>query len=59
MWGRAAWNLIRTFAGQERQAKELLQIQLLQAAQNLLATGMTLEQVTKLLALLDDQVRQL
>ena len=44
---------------QERQAKEQSEIQILQAAHNLMATGMSLEEVIKLLALSDEQVRQL
>ncbi|MBX2864087.1 MAG: Uma2 family endonuclease [Leptolyngbyaceae cyanobacterium MAG.088] len=44
---------------QERQAKEKSQAQLLQAAKNLLATDMSLEQVTELLALTDEQVDHL
>jgi Uma2 family endonuclease len=44
---------------QERIAKEQLQTQLLQAARNLLAGGMPLEQVTQVLGLTDDQVRAL
>ncbi|WP_228016458.1 hypothetical protein [Leptolyngbya ectocarpi] len=44
---------------QARQAKEQSQTQLLQAAHNLLATGMPLEQVIKLLALSEKQVQQL
>jgi Uma2 family endonuclease len=46
-------------AEQERQAKEQAQAQLLQAAKNLLATGMDAAQVAKLLGLSDDQVRSL
>jgi Uma2 family endonuclease len=43
----------------ERQAKEQAQTQLLQAAQNLLVTGMPLEQVTQILNLSDAQVEAL
>ncbi len=41
---------------QERQAKEQAQAQVLQAARNLIATGMTQEQVTSLLGLSPEQV---
>lgn len=44
---------------QERKAKEQAQAQIIQAAQNLLATGMGLEQVTEILGLSEDQQRQL
>ncbi|NEP13031.1 MAG: Uma2 family endonuclease [Symploca sp. SIO2C1] len=44
---------------QERLAKEQVQTQLLQAAQNLLATGMDIEQVTQLLGLSESQVKAL
>ncbi|MEO1509784.1 MAG: Uma2 family endonuclease [Cyanobacteria bacterium J06633_23] len=44
---------------QERQAREQSQTQILQAAHNLLATGMPREQVIELLALSDEQVNQL
>jgi len=42
---------------QERLAKEQVQTQLLQAAQNLLATGMDIEQVTQLLGLSEEQIK--
>lgn len=42
---------------QERQAKEKAEAQILQAARNLLETGMPLDQVTKVLQLSDEQVR--
>jgi Uma2 family endonuclease len=44
---------------QERLAKEQAQAQLLAAARNLLATGMTLEQVIQILNLSEDQVAEL
>lgn len=44
---------------QERQAKEHAQTQLLQAAQNLLATGMEMEQVAQILSLSEAQVEAL
>ena len=44
---------------QERVAKEQTQKQLLQAAQNLLASGMAMEQVTALLNLSAEQIRSL
>jgi len=44
---------------QERLAKEQTQKQLLQAAQNLLASGMTMEQVTALLNLSTEQIQWL
>jgi len=44
---------------QERQAKEQAQAQLLEAAQNLLATGMELEQVVQILSLSEAQVASL
>jgi Uma2 family endonuclease len=44
---------------QERQAKEVAEEQVMQAAQNLLATGMTLAQVAELLSLSEQQQRQL
>lgn len=44
---------------QERQAKEQAQTQVLQAAQNLLATGMDLAQVTQLLNLSEAQTQML
>jgi Uma2 family endonuclease len=43
---------------QERQAKEQAQAQLLQAARNLLANGMSLEQVTEMLGLTPEQQQQ-
>ncbi len=44
---------------QERQAKEQAQTQVLQAAQNLLATGMKLEQVSQILNLSESQAQAL
>ena len=58
-WCNQDGTWLLTDTEQERQAKEQSQSQLLQAAQNLLATGMSLEQVTELLALSDEQVQQL
>ncbi|ESA36116.1 restriction endonuclease [Leptolyngbya sp. Heron Island J] len=58
-WCNQDGTWLLTDTEQERQAKEQSQSQLLQAAQNLLATGMSLAQVTELLALSDEQVQQL
>jgi Uma2 family endonuclease len=44
---------------QERLAKEQAQNQLIQTAQNLLATGMTMEQVTALMNLSSEQIQRL
>lgn len=44
---------------QERLTKEQVQAQLLQAARNLLATGMDIKQVTQLLGLSEVQVKAL
>ena len=44
---------------QEQQAKEQAQAQLLEAARNLLATGMTIAQVAELLSLTTEQVNEL
>ncbi|MEO0826212.1 MAG: Uma2 family endonuclease [Cyanobacteria bacterium J06635_15] len=44
---------------QERQAKEQAQAQIMQAAKNLLATGMTVEQVVEILGLSAEQRQQL
>ena len=49
------WLLLDT--EQEQIAKEQLQTQVLQAARNLLAEGMTLEQVVQVLSLTDEQTR--
>ena len=46
-------------AAQERSAKEQAQAQLLQAARNLLETGMDIEQVAQLLGLSQEQVKSL
>ncbi|MBE9098761.1 Uma2 family endonuclease [filamentous cyanobacterium LEGE 07170] len=46
-------------AEQERQAREQAEAQLLQAAQNLLATGMTLEQIAQVLNLSEAQIQML
>ncbi|MEO0985676.1 MAG: Uma2 family endonuclease, partial [Cyanobacteria bacterium J06639_14] len=49
-------NWLLTDTELERQAKEAAQAQILQSARNLLATGMSLEQVTDLLNLTAEQV---
>lgn len=46
-------------AEQERRAREQAEAQLLQAAQNLLATGMAIGQVAQILNLSEEQIRQL
>ena len=46
-------------AEQERLAKEQAQAQLMQAARNLLETGMEIEQVVQLLGLSEEQVKAL
>lgn len=44
---------------QARSEQEQIQAQLIQAARNLLATGMTIDQVTALLSLTEEQIRSL
>ncbi|MEM9007469.1 MAG: Uma2 family endonuclease, partial [Cyanobacteria bacterium P01_F01_bin.86] len=53
---RQAKEAMQQIAEAERQAKEAAQAQILQSARNLLATGMSLEQVTDLLNLTAEQV---
>lgn len=56
-WCDRQGNWFPTDTEQERLAKEQTQNQLLQAAQNLLATGMKLEQVAELLNLSNEQIQ--
>ncbi|WP_416666448.1 Uma2 family endonuclease [Egbenema bharatensis] len=58
-WCDAEGHWYLTDTEQERQAKEQAQAQLLDAARNLLATGMTIAQVAELLGLSTEQVNQL
>jgi Uma2 family endonuclease len=58
-WYDAQGNWCLTDTEQERQAKEQAQAQLLQAAQNLLSTGMDSAQVATLLGLSDQQINNL
>ena len=56
-WCDASGDWLLTDTEQAQQSEEQAQAQLLQAAQNLLATGMSLDQVTALLSLSDAQVQ--
>ncbi len=58
-WCDQVGNWLLTDTEQERLAKEHAQTQLLQAAQNLLATGMEVEQVAQILGLSAAQVETL
>ena len=58
-WCDPSGNWLLTDTEAERQAREQAQGQLLQAAQNLLATGMKLEQVAQLLNLSEAQLAAL
>lgn len=58
-WCDAEGNWLLTDTERERQAREQAQTQLLQAARNLLATGMAAEQVAELLGLSVEQVQDL
>ncbi|NES18435.1 MAG: Uma2 family endonuclease [Symploca sp. SIO3E6] len=56
-WCDRAGNWLLTDTEQAEKSKEEAQAQLLQAAQNLLATGMDIEQVVQLLGLSEEQVK--
>lgn len=58
-WCDQAGNWLLTDTEQERQAREQAQDQLLQAARNLLATGMEINQVAQLLGLTEVQIQAL
>jgi Uma2 family endonuclease len=58
-WCDCDGNWLLTDTEQERFGREQAQAQLLQAARNLLATGMTLNQVTQILGLSDAQIEVL
>ena len=58
-WCDREGNWLLSDTEQERQAKEQAQAQLLQAARNLIATGMDLERVAEMLGLSAEQVRSL
>ncbi len=58
-WCDSAGNWLLTDTEQAEKSKEETQAQLLQAARNLLATGMDIEQVTQLLGLSEGQVKAL
>ncbi len=58
-WCDREGNWLLTDTEQERQAKEQAQAQLWQAAQNLVATGMAIEQVAQMLGLSNEQVQTL
>jgi predicted transposase YdaD len=58
-WCDDAGNWFLTDTEQERVAREQAQTQLLQAARNLLATGMEIAQVAKILGLSEAQVQAL
>ncbi|NEP57854.1 MAG: Uma2 family endonuclease [Symploca sp. SIO2G7] len=58
-WCDSAGNWLLTDTEQAEKSKEEAQSQLLQAARNLLATGMDIEQVVQLLGLSEEQVKAL